>query len=270
MDVDVFEQLGVPQELDLGNEHEEEEDTLDEQLTRMDASRAAMTPNRSTYGLGVTIVRSSDVARNYKTALDRIQRQGEVFNPILQLLPPVACTGCGKRLNFLKLHRLLQGGMQMREAMDEAGGVRICCSASMMEDPYTVEIQKSLQRKLEDVDVRETFDNLMTNAETLDNDITALIAGKHSSVNHLFIPGLRDPLFDYNGFIIHDPSMLPKPNVEIVIPDDPEIREYLQQTTMSASGQTAGFVSGEGGEGEMESAFSYLLESFRGGTTSGV
>jgi len=273
MDVgDVFEQLGVPQELDLGNEHDEGDETLDEHITRMDASRAALTPNRSTYGLGVTIIRNSDVAKNYKSALDRIQKQGESFNPLLQLLPPVACTGCGKRLNFLKLHKLLGQGVNMRQAMDDSGGIRICCSAAMMEDPYTVEIQKSLKNKAEsEVDVRETFDNLMTSAETLDNDITALISGKHSSVNQLFIPGLRDVLFDYDGFIIHDITMLPKPLVEINIPDDPEIREYLQQTAMGSSGAGISFVSGqygEGGEGENDTAFSYLLESFRSSTVS--
>jgi len=304
-----FEQLTIgkvapPDDRPYEEEEEEEEEInpeiRDELHVRMELSRSAMTPNRSTYGLGVEIRTSerTDAAKKHRSALERLQDQDTPIDPSALLLPPIICTGCGLRLNFIKLHRLLttsyvasvpapsapsaptpgteaEGAkFSLRSIMDQTGAVRICCSASMLEDPLTVELIKTIDAAQADrVDVSELFEEFITQngVETAESFVTQLVSGGYSSVNQLMIPGLREPLIDYEGYIIpvEQEAFYQFPTSVAVLEAEgaPELKDFVQHlnNTNETSVMNNFELYTEGMGSEMASAFNFILDNIRGG-----
>lgn len=269
----LFTQDPIDPRMELGDEDFEfSYPNYDDTKERIFTSRAAFSEDgsrnpstkvstRNPYGIGVTVIRKTNGDR---TEMER-RKQAKIKlpkNPLDSIPPPVVCTGCGKRINWIKLHRLLFQGRPMREAMDESGAVRICCSATCMEDPETVEYQKILEKQPSlvsqfntltrgpevSININQTVDAFTPETVKQSNAFIETITGRYTTVNSLYIPGLRDPLFDQNGFIgganedeeeEEIEEMEEEGETEVNEELDEETEEYLREELQTSSSRAS-------------------------------
>ena len=68
----------------------------------------------------------------------------DLYDPLDELLTPVRCWTCGKVIREGPVVELLQKGVHIGLAMDEAGYERICCRRMILSAPSFVQLQKQI------------------------------------------------------------------------------------------------------------------------------